>query len=128
MASEDGSVDDTFDLDFRSPHDPPTLSPGKWKIECDGLDEFTVLDGEGDEVAVLDRHSCHFGEEGKSQFETNLQCIKLVPELVRALYVATHALSGNLPDNETEKTLARKMSRLLKRCYSSPELGDTIEP
>ena len=101
---------------------PPPISPGKWHIETDGLDDFVIMDEEGGEVAVLDRFSCPFGDVGTAQFESNLQCISLVPELVRGIYAAMHALMGNIPDNETEKSIAVQLQDLLKRVYSSPSV------
>lgn len=112
-----------FTFDFAEPHQPPQMTEGHWYVEDDGVSEIEIVNEMGEFVANIDLR----GRVDDPSFWVDAQCIALVPELVRAIYVAGRALRGNLPENETETTIAEKLSALLKRCYSSPEEGGTIK-
>jgi hypothetical protein len=111
-------------LDFTEGALPPSITEGKWSIDSDGVDEIDIVDQHGAIIATLDR--VIRPDYAEDSLENDAQCISLVPELVRALHVAMHALRGNIPDNETELTIAKKLNDLLKRCYSSPQEEGTI--
>lgn len=97
------------------------ITKGKWYVETDGHDEFDIVDERGLPLAIV-----HGAKLNLREMAANAQCFALVPELVRALYVATRALKGSIPDNESPQTIADELSRLLWRCYSIPEEGGTI--
>jgi|HubBroStandDraft_1064217.scaffolds.fasta_scaffold85558_4 hypothetical protein len=126
MASEDSSAGKKFRFEFQGVHNNPCLlqiTKGPWHIETDGNTEFDIVSEEGKIIASVDAFYTETAEA-----EANVQCLHLVPDLVRGIYTAMRALRGALPDNETEETVAYGLADLLKRCYSSPELGDTITP
>lgn len=110
-----------FRFDFLPPHEPPQLTKGRWYIESDGCEEFEIVNEDGLPVALL------WDKTPEGQMESNAQCIALVPELVRAVYISMRALRGAMPDDETPETIAAYLTDLLRRTYSYPLVGDTIK-
>jgi hypothetical protein len=102
----------------------PEITSGAWKIESDGVDEFDIVSEEGKIITSIDGAFCDSDDE----MHANVQCLHLVPELVRAVYTSMRALRGAMPDDETPESISQYLSELLRQCYASPELRRTISP
>lgn len=102
---------------FLKPHRPPEYPVGVWHLEDDGLDEFDIVDERGRVLASIDEKNFSSREE----MLATIQCMLLIPQLVPAVYTAMHALYDNMEDHETSRSIAEKLSNLLRSCYSFPQ-------